>query len=117
MINNADVRNRRLDGLTRAREARRQKAHSSVVTTEISAQNRLSRLNPTRRSIVEQRLSQMPKHCRKTYLRAIGGRSPKSAIKSFCLECTGWQRAEVIHCTSLACPLWPYRPFYRENIS
>jgi len=55
----------------------------------------------------------MPKACRSTYLRAVGGRWPKSAIKAFCLECVGWQRAEVARCTALACPLWAYRPFRR----
>jgi|GEM_PF-2237253 len=109
-----DVNNNRLAALSRARQARRQKVQMSVVTTEIPAQDRLSRLDPARRPVVERRLSQMPNHCRNTYLRAIGGKSPRAAIKAFCLECVGWQRGEIPRCTAPACPLWAYRPFRKE---
>lgn len=109
-----EVNNNRLAALARARQARRQKAGTSVAVTEIPAQERVSRLDPARRPFVERRLSQMPNHCRNTYLRAIGGRSPRAAIKAFCLECVGWQRAEVVRCTAPACPLWSYRPFRKE---
>jgi hypothetical protein len=51
---------------------------------------------------------------RQTYDRAMKGKSLKSAIKSFCLECCCWQKEEVRLCTSLACPLFPYRP-YKKN--
>jgi len=114
-MKNMDAHSRRPAGLAKARTVKSENARGSVVRTEIPRQNRLSRLHPTRRPLVERRLSQMPKHCRNTYLRALGGRSRKSAIKAFCLECTGWQRAEVARCTALACPLWPYRPFGRNS--
>jgi len=110
-----DVNRRRLTGLAKARQARRQKFQTPVLTTEIPAQNRLSRLEPTRRRPVEDRLSQMPKTCMRTYLKAASGRSPSAGIKAFCLECVSWQRAEVAHCTAQACPLWPYRPFRKEE--
>ena len=109
-----DVNNCRLAALARARQARRQKAETFVAVTEIPAQDRVSRLDPARRPFVERRLSQMPNHCRGTYLRAIGGRSPRAAIKAFCMECLGWQRAEVARCTVPACPLWSYRPVRKE---
>ena len=105
----------RTASLSKARQARRNNAAGSVKTTEIPAQNRLSRLDPTRRPAVERRLAKMPKTCRNTYLRAVGGRSPKAAIKAFCLECVGWQREEVARCTSPACPLYGYRPFQRRG--
>ena len=35
--------------------------------------------------------------------------TPRSAIKAQCLECMGWQRAEVARCTSTLCPLYPFR--------
>jgi hypothetical protein len=53
----------------------------------------------------------MPKIHRKIYDRAMQGKSLKSAVKSFCLECVCWQKEEVRLCTSLACPLYPYRPY------
>jgi hypothetical protein len=32
------------------------------------------------------------------------------AIRLFCYECMGFQKSEVPRCTSLTCPLYPYRP-------
>jgi hypothetical protein len=112
-----EMNNGRLTTLAKARHARRRKIPNSVAATEIPAQDRLSHLAPARRASVEDRLSQMPNHCRNTYLRALGGRSPRSAIKAFCLECVSWQRAEVVRCTAQACPLWSYRPFRKEATS
>jgi len=59
---------------------------------------------------IEKRIKQMPPSCRKNYLRAMKGRSLKSAVKAFCVECVGWAREEVKLCTDLGCPLYPYRP-------
>jgi len=105
-----DTNNCRLATLAKARLAKRQKVQSSVATTEIRPQDRLSRLNPARRASVDNRLSQMPSLYRNTYRRAISGKSPAAGIKAFCNECVGWQRVEVARCTALACPLWSYRP-------
>jgi hypothetical protein len=101
----------RADILAKARDARRTGARNSITMIENAPQNRLSHLDPTRRSFVAKRLADMPKSARNTYLRAMGGRSPRAGIKAFCNECCGWQRAEVARCTALACPLYPYRPF------
>jgi len=60
---------------------------------------------------IRRRRADIPPLHRKTYDRAMQGKSMKSAIKSFCLECTGWQKEDVRLCTSLACPLYPYRPY------
>jgi len=60
------------------------------------------------------RQADMPKPYRSTYNRAMGGKSLRAAIRSFCLECVCWQREEVRRCPSYPCPLWPYRP-YQEN--
>jgi hypothetical protein len=59
---------------------------------------------------MDKRLAEMPNLYHRKYLRAMSGRSMKSAIKSFCLECVGYQREEVKLCTDLGCPLYPYRP-------
>ena len=110
----ADVNARRAEILARARQSRRDRPHPSVKTIDGSAQNRLGGFVPARTSAVEARLAQMPPTCRNGYLRALGGRSPRAAIKSFCLECVGWQRREVALCTAAACPLWAYRPFRKQ---
>lgn len=111
----AIVRDARLAALAKARQVRRDKARNSVTTTEILLKNRLAGVGAARRSSIERRLSQMPNHCRRVYLRAVGGRSPRAAIRSFCLECVGWQRSEARRCTALACPLWAYRPGREET--
>ena len=62
---------------------------------------------------VEDRLLQMPETCKKTYLRAMSGKSAKSAIRAMCAMCFGWAdfRKEIPNCTDQACPLYPYRPY------
>jgi hypothetical protein len=61
------------------------------------------------------RMKQMPKIHRKIYEKAMQGKSLKSAVKAFCLECVCWQKEEIRLCTSLACPLHPYRPYKEES--
>lgn len=63
---------------------------------------------------IARRREDMPKPYRRTYDRALSGRSLKAAVKAHCLECMGWQREEVRACTSYPCPLWPYRD-YQES--
>jgi len=43
-----------------------------------------------------------------------GKASPRMAIKAFCLECMGYQRTEVTHCTAPECPLYTHRPFQKR---
>jgi len=35
--------------------------------------------------------------------------SPLTAIRAFCLECVGFNHAEVSKCKSKDCPLWYFR--------
>lgn len=60
---------------------------------------------------IAKRRADMPEIHRATYDRAMQGKSLKSGVKSFCLECMGWQKEEVRLCCSPACPLFPYRPY------
>ena len=68
-----------------------------------------------RREQIEQYRAQIPKLYRGIYDKAISGRSRKAAMHSFCVECCGYQIAEVYNCTDLACPLYPYRPKSRVS--
>lgn len=70
-------------------------------------------MSPSRRQAVEQRMAQVPVQRRGTYARAVNG-SVAAAVRAFCLECVGWQRADVTGCTALACPLYSIRPFSRD---
>jgi hypothetical protein len=55
------------------------------------------------------RLAQIPARQRPIFLRAWAGKSRKAAMRAFCLECVGYESAEVNRCTAPACPLYPYR--------
>jgi hypothetical protein len=52
----------------------------------------------------------IPSVCKPAYKKAMSGRSHANAIKSFCWECMGYERAAVADCTDTGCPLYPYRP-------
>ena len=60
---------------------------------------------------IEKRLNDIPVLYKNNYRKAMNGKNRASAVKAFCLECMGWQRTEVAKCTSVACPLFLYRPF------
>lgn len=80
-----------------------------------ATRERLSVLNPSKRALVAKRAAGVPISARLGYLRAaLGEGSPRQAIKAFCLECTGWDRAEVTRCTAKACPLFEFRPFAND---
>jgi len=99
-----------MEDRTRARAAKR----SAKSVDELMQEARLD-LGPYQESAIARRLADMPETCRRTYLRAMHGRSLSAAGKAFCMECVSWDRQEVARCTAPACPLYPYRPFGRER--
>ena len=38
--------------------------------------------------------------------------APRVSIRNHCLECVGYQQAEVLNCQSRECWLWPWRMGY-----
>jgi hypothetical protein len=52
----------------------------------------------------------IPRQYRKVYDTAMSGRSLRAAVNSQCIECMGYDLAEVKQCCSPQCPLFPYRP-------
>jgi len=68
-------------------------------------------MTTNREEQVAERLREMPSKYRATYRRAVEGRSLRASINAQCLECMGWQSAEVTACTDLGCPLWSVRPY------
>jgi len=64
---------------------------------------------------IQQRRNDKPTVYQKNYKKAMTGRSRSAAVKAFCLECMGRHRTEVRDCSSVACPLHPYRP-YSHNL-
>jgi hypothetical protein len=61
--------------------------------------------------------SDVPKHLRDLYDRAMSGRSKSAGVKVHCLMCMGWDRKAVKECTAPGCPLYPYRPGGRVRAS
>ena len=51
----------------------------------------------------------IPKKYQGLFRRAVEGRSPAAAIRTYCLMCCCWKPAEVRQCPSKNCTLWPYR--------
>ncbi len=60
-------------------------------------------------TIVDEYELRIPPAYRGLYRRAITGRSRKSAVRAFCLECVGWSPKEVRLCVTKGCPLYMYR--------
>ena len=52
---------------------------------------------------------------RRTYDKAMSGKSLRAATRSKCLDCMGWDKKEVRNCDILSCSLWPHRP-YQERV-
>lgn len=92
-------------------EARAKRAKTLAESAQEKINKAIKGLEPVRRRMIEENALEMPKVNVSVYLRAVRGKSRPAAIKAFCMECVGWQRREVALCTSLACPLYPYRPF------
>ena len=52
----------------------------------------------------------------KKFQESIGKRISRSkAIRLKCLDCSGFQSAEVKHCPVVNCPLWRYRMGYEQR--
>ena len=72
-------------------------------------------LEAKRQKMIAEKRAEMPKVHRANYDKAVRGRSMRAATKAFCLECVQWQKEEVRLCTSLACPLYPYRSYKNSS--
>lgn len=72
-------------------------------------------LEAKRQEMIAEKRAEMPEVHRANYDKAVRGRSMKAVVKAFCLECVQWQKEEVRLCTSLACPMYPYRPYRISN--
>lgn len=68
-------------------------------------------MNTNRDEQIAERLGQMPAKYRATYRRAVKGKGLRACVNAQCLECCGWQSAEVARCTDLGCPLYAVRPY------
>ena len=59
------------------------------------------------------RLATAPSSWQGVLKRSWTGNSRKQAIKAFCGECQGFDRAGIADCKAYACPLWKFRPFQK----
>lgn len=64
---------------------------------------------------VADRMAQITAHSpsRAALFRSVyfGKPSKALAVKAKCLDCSGWQVAEIRDCTNVTCPLWRVRPY------
>lgn len=98
------------DRLTMARLSRKTPIERAAEHTAL-----LARLSGLERARVERQANAVPEHFRKLYLRAAVGLATRGeALKARCLDCSAWQRREVVLCTARGCPLWTVRP-WRET--
>ena len=57
------------------------------------------------------REKEIPSSAQGVFRSAFTGNSRAAAVKAFCLECNGFDRAAVRDCPVRTCPLWRFRPF------
>jgi hypothetical protein len=80
---------------------------------------KLNVLSVPRQAAVDRRMNEVPPRFRKLYGAAVTGKaSPREAINAMCGQCLCWEGDDgqtlqdaIRCCTSLACPLWAYRPY------
>lgn len=94
----------------------RRKASESRFKGQIDAMNptklvseSLIDLPADQQAKIAARCVQMPPRHRRTYIRAMTGRSLKAAVRAQCWECMGWE-THPEGCSAPACPLYQYRP-------
>ena len=59
-------------------------------------------------------LATVPAGARKAIELAFAGKaSPRAVIKAKCLDCSGFDRAEIANCSVVLCELHSYRPFQK----
>lgn len=95
---------------TRARGAATRSARTLLTPQELISAAKLSG-KPAQIASIKEKLLEMPNRYMRGYLKAVRGRSLRAAVGAYCLECVGWERESVRCCTSLGCPLYPYRPY------
>jgi len=81
--------------------------------TETRAANAEARKPKNREDCVERLAllrSEVPTYYRNLVEQVADG-SKAAAVKLNCLQCVGFERAEVTKCTSVQCPMWAFRPY------
>ncbi len=59
--------------------------------------------------IIDQYRQPVPKSFQAAYIRAVSGNSRKAVIRCGCLQCVGWNAAEVKKCTAPRCIYYKFR--------
>jgi hypothetical protein len=54
---------------------------------------------------------------RRTYDKAMSGKSLRAAVTAKCQDCMCWQGVEIKRCDIVTCPLHPYRPGVKRAVS
>lgn len=54
---------------------------------------------------------EIPSSVQGVFRRAWSGTSRSASIRTFCLECQGYDKKAVSECDCFDCPLWSHRPY------
>ena len=75
-----------------------------------------ARMEELAREKQEKVIAEAPNSAKKSLREAFSATaSPRRAIKTFCLICTGYDRTAIQECSAWTCPLWAYRPFQEHR--
>lgn len=95
-----------LEALAKAREA--MKNRDTILA------DRLSNMNKKFKSY----FNNLPKSYQKLFLDLFYAKSNRTrAIKAKCLDCSSYQKEEIINCTIEYCPLYHFRPYVKKEKS
>jgi len=99
--------------MSEATRAKAQEARSSAKSVKQLLKHLGAWWPATQTTKIEKRLEEMPESCRRTYAKAMMGKSITAAVKAECCMCMGWEdfRTQIRGCTDSACPPFPYRPY------
>ncbi len=71
----------------------------------------------TRDKQIANQRKHIPENSLKAYDKAMNGKSLRACINARCIDCCGWNKAEVHKCPAMSCPLWHVRPYQRKKRS
>ena len=65
---------------------------------------------------IEEYIKHIPVSYQPKHRIALSGKSKAAGVKAKCLDCCCWDRTQVRDCSSITCPLHPYRPSYVQKV-
>ncbi len=96
----------------------RSKKNVNVVRRAHSTSSFENRFEAERRNVLDNYLRTIPRKYRPLYQKVTNGIAGKRQVfKAICQHCVNYEDTSnrVRTCSSVLCPLWPYRPYQKER--